>query len=128
MADRIDIWLSDKKAPIRKQTKNNTPILEFYGTWQADAYDAWLSAGKQGTAPARYVYVSVTVFDMGLADHVEKIYAKAMSVAEKDPRPHAHLIGKWRVGGARTVDGKTYADFTANEVSPLLFGPMKVQA
>jgi len=125
MSDRIDIWLSDKKQPIRKTTKNGTPILEFYGTWQAEAYDAWLSAGKTGAAPSRYVYVNVTVFDGGLMDHVEKVYAKAMSLAEGDPRPHAHLIGKWRQGGSRTVEGKTYADFTANEVSPLIFGPLK---
>ena len=125
MSDRIDIWLSDKKQPVRKTTKNGTPILEFYGTWQAEAYDAWASNGKQGTAPSRYVYVNITVFDLGLADHVEKVYAKAMSIAEGDPRPTAHLIGKWRAGGSRTVEGKTYADFTANEVSPLVFGPLK---
>ena len=125
MADRIDIWLSDKKPPVRKATKNGTPILEFYGTWQAEGYDAWLSNGKQGEAPSRYCYVNVTVFDLGLADHVEKVYAKAMSIAEGDPRPTAHLIGKWRPGGSRTVEGKTYADFTANEVSPLVFGPLK---
>jgi len=117
MADRIDIWLSDKKPPVRKTTKNGTPILEFYGTWQTEGYDAWLSNSKQGEAPSRYCYVNVTVFDLGLADHVEKVYAKAMSIAEGDPRPTAHLIGKWRPGGSRTVEGKTYADFTANEVS-----------
>jgi hypothetical protein len=125
MADRIDIWLSDKKQPVRKTTKNGTPILEFYGTWQSEAYDAWAGHGKQGEAPSRYVYVNVTVFDAGLMEHVEKIYAKAMSLAGADPRPTAHLIGKWREGGPRTVDGKQYADFTANEASPLVFGPLK---
>ena len=76
--DRIDIWLSDKKAPTRKVTKNGTNVMEFYGSWQSEAYDAWLGAGKNGTAPERYVYVNVSVFDEGLMAHVEKIHAKVI--------------------------------------------------
>lgn len=119
--DRIDIWVSDKKAPTRKVTKNGTNVMEFYGSWQTEAYDAWLSAGKTGSAPERYVYVNVSVFDEGLMAHVDKIYAKVTSAETRDPRPHAHIVGKWRQGGSREVNGKTYADFTANEVSPLLY-------
>ncbi len=119
--DRIDIWLSDKKAPTRKVTKNGTNVMEFYGSWQSEAYDAWVSAGKTGAAPERYVYVNVSVFDQALMEHVERVYQKVVSAEGRDIRPHAHLIGKWRQGGSRDVNGKTYADFTANEVSPLLF-------
>lgn len=119
--DRIDIWLSDKKEPQRKVTKNGTNVMEFYGSWQTEAYDAWISAGKTGAAPERYVYVNVSVFDEGLMSHVEKIFAKVNGAEERDVRPHAHLVGKWRQGGSREVNGKTYADFTANEVSPLLY-------
>jgi hypothetical protein len=57
-----------------------------------------------------------------LQQYVQKIYDKAMGTLEsKDPRPHIHVIGKWK---ERVYNGKTYADIVVNEASPLLFGPL----
>lgn len=121
--DRIDVWISDKKQPEIKETPKGE-VLEIQCLQQTDAYDAWIGGGKTGTAPDRYLYVTVSFWGSDAQAHARKIYEKAMALKEaKDPRPHMHAIGKW--GRSREYNGKNYADFRAYEASPLLFGALR---
>lgn len=121
--DRIDVWISDKKQPEIKETPKGE-VLEIQCLQQTEAYDAWISGGKTGTAPDRYLYVTVSFWGSDAQAHARKIYEKAMALKEaKDPRPHMHAIGKW--GRSREYNGKNYADFRAYEASPLLFGALR---
>ena len=121
--DRIDVWISDKKQPEIKETPKGE-VLEIQCLQQAEAYDAWLANNKQGDAPDRYLYVTVSFWGSEPQAHARKIYDKAMVLKEaKDPRPHMHAIGKW--GRSREYNGKNYADFRAYEASPLLFGALR---
>jgi hypothetical protein len=123
MADRIDVWIGDKNKPALKETPKGT-VLEIQCLQQTESYDAWLSNGKQGDAPERYLYVTVSFWGSDLQAHGQKIYEKAIALrAAKDPRPHMHVIGKW--GRTREYNGKNYADFRAYEASPLIFGPLQ---
>jgi hypothetical protein len=121
--DRIDVWISDKKQPEIKETPKGE-VLEIQCLQQTEAYDAWISNSKQGDAPDRYLYVTVSFWGSEPQAHARKIYDKAMVLKEaKDPRPHMHAIGKW--GRSREYNGKNYADFRAYEASPLLFGALR---
>jgi hypothetical protein len=121
--DRIDLWISDKKKPELKDTPKGQ-VLEIQCLQQTDAYDAWIGGGRQGEAPARYLYVTVSFWGSEPQSHAQKIYEKAIALKEaKDPRQHMHVIGKW--GKSREYNGKQYADFRAYEASPLLFGPLQ---
>jgi hypothetical protein len=120
--DRIDCWMSDKNKPQLKDTPKGA-VMEVRVTVQAFAYDHWVAAGRpEGQAPERYVLSTLSIWDEPLQQYVQKIYDKAMGTLEsKDPRPHIHVIGKWK---ERVYNGKTYADIVVNEASPLLFGPL----
>ena len=120
--DRIDCWMSDKNKPQIKDTSKGG-VMEVRVTVQSFAYDHWVAAGRpEGQAPERYVLSTLSIWDEPLQQYVQKIYDKAMGTLEsKDPRPHIHVIGKWK---ERVYNGKTYADIVVNEASPLLFGPL----
>lgn len=123
MADRIDVWIGDKNQPVMKDTPKGQ-VLEIQCLQQTEQYDKWLTDGKQGAAPDRYLYVTVSFWGTELQSHAGKIYEKAIALrAAKDPRPHMHVIGKW--GRTREYNGKHYADFRAYEASPLLFGALQ---
>lgn len=120
--DRIDCWMSDKNKPQIKETSKGG-VMEVRVTVQSFAYDHWVSAGRpEGQAPDRYVLATLSIWDEPLQQYVQKIYDKAMGTLEsKDPRPHIHVIGKWK---EREYNGKKYADIVVSEASPLLFGPL----
>lgn len=123
MADRIDVWIGDKNKPVLKETPKGQ-VLEIQCLQQTEAYDAWLSGGKVGTAPERYLYVTVSFWGSESQEHANKIYDKSIALrAAKDPRPHMHVIGKW--GRIREYNGKNYADFRSYEASPLIFGALQ---
>ncbi|NBT35257.1 MAG: hypothetical protein EBT03_06930 [Betaproteobacteria bacterium] len=114
--DRIDCWMSEKNKPQVKETSKGG-VMEVRVTVQSFAYDHWLAAGRpEGQAPDRYVLATLSIWDEPLQQYVQKIYDKAMGTLEsKDPRPHIHVIGKWKErvynglcscpNGARVDDG-----------------------
>ena len=124
--DRIDVWIGDKRKPELKETTKGK-VLEIQCLQQTEAYDAWVSGGRTGDAPDRYLAMTVSFWGDEFQAHAQKIYDKAMALKEaKDPRPHMHAIGKW--GKSREYNGKQYADFRAYEASPLIFGPLQQRA
>jgi len=123
---RIDVWISDKKKPELKETPKGQ-VLEVQCLMQTEGYDAWLTNGRTGEAPERYLYVTISFWGSEPQAHAQKIYEKAIALkAAKDPRQHMHVIGKW--GKEREYNGKKYADFRSYEASPLIFGPLQQRA
>lgn len=121
--DRIDIWFNDRKEQgAEKVLRSGKTVYEFHGRAQTEAYDAWESNGRAGDAPERYIGVTVSVWDEPLAKHLKAIFDKRRD----DPRPAAHVTGKW--GNSRQYEGRTYADFTARDASPLIWGPLAKKA
>jgi hypothetical protein len=128
--ERLDLWFG-KEAPVRKRIeKLGVNALTFRGQAQTVEYDSWVANKKQGPEPTvRYLNASVTVFDEGLCEHVEKIYAsysKKLESDSRDPRPHIHVIGRYSGEKKLSDDGKRYfVDFNVVEASPLIFGPLR---
>jgi hypothetical protein len=126
--DRIDLWLTDKIAPVKELTKAGRDVWKFFGSLQSFAYDAFLSADKatrdKSTAPNRYERVTVLVFDEDLAAHIQKIYDSTVNRETNDPRQHLHVIGKLEERADKEGNPKGYS-LLANEASPLIWGPLK---
>ncbi|NBW08930.1 MAG: hypothetical protein EBR82_12985 [Caulobacteraceae bacterium] len=126
--DRIDLWLTDKIAPVKEQTKAGRDVWKFFGSMQSFAYDAFLAADKAtrdaSTAPNRYERVTVLVFDEDLATHIRKIYDSTVNRETNDPRQHLHVIGKLEERADKEGNPKGYS-LLANEASPLIWGPLK---
>ncbi len=80
----------------------------------------------KGEAPAnKYVYVSLTVFDKKLQEHMYKIYYKVVEARAKNPnekRPNLHVTGELR--NVRDYEGKAYEDVTVRDASPLIWTPL----
>jgi len=117
--ERVTAWISDKKPPRLGETKTGKAVLEIPGSVQTDAYEAWAANGKQGEAPARYIYVNFSVFENQIP-HAQKIIARPRP--ESDPRAQVLFLGRW--AGSREYEGKTYANFWVSDLSPLLWGPL----
>jgi hypothetical protein len=129
--DRIDLWLTDKIAPVKEQTKAGRDVWKFFGSMQSFAYDAYLSADKAAreaaTAPNRYERVTVLVFDEDLATHIRKVYDSTVNREVNDPRQHLHVIGRLEERTDKEGNPKGYS-LLANEASPLIWGPLKKRA
>jgi hypothetical protein len=119
---RLDIWLSDKKSPTNKVSKNGNAYLEVYGTMQTAAYEEWADGDRSNAAPDRYAYVTLRFFDKEAEDHVGKVYEWALS-QEKDPRPNVHVVGK--LNEDREYNGKMYYTMLVSDISPLRYGALR---
>jgi hypothetical protein len=124
MASRIDLWMSDKKSPVVKQSINGNEYLEVYASMQTPAYDEWLDSDKSSAAPDRYAYVTLRFFDLGGRDHAQKVYDWAIS-KEKDPRPNVHVVGT--LNEDREYQGKQYYTMLVSDISPLQYGPLRTK-
>lgn len=119
---RLDIWLSDKKSPVNKTSKNGNDYLEVYGTMQTAAYEEWADSDRSSAAPDRYAYVTLRFFDKESQEHVGKVYEWAIS-QEKDPRPNVHVVGK--LNEDREYNGKMYYTMLVSDISPLRYGALR---
>lgn len=119
---RLDIWLSDKKSPTNKTSKNGNDYLEVYGTMQTAAYEEWAEGDRSNQAPDRYAYITLRFFDQEAMDHVGKVYEWAIS-QEKDPRPNVHVVGK--LNEDREYNGKMYFTMLVSDISPLRYGALR---
>jgi len=124
MASRVDLWMSDKKSPVVKQSKNGNEYLEVYASMQTHAYDEWLDSDKSSAAPDRYAYVTLRFFDVDGRDHAQKVYDWAVS-KEKDPRPNVHVVGT--LNEDREYQGKQYYTMLVSDISPLQYGPLRTK-
>jgi hypothetical protein len=126
--DRVDLWLTDKVAPVKEQTKAGRDVWKFFGSMQSFAYDAFMAADKEtrekSEAPNRYDRVTVMVFDAELASHVQKIYDSTVNREGNDPRQHVHILGKLEERTDKDGNAKGYA-LLANEASPLVWGKLR---
>jgi hypothetical protein len=126
--DRVDLWLTDKVAPVKEQTKAGRDVWKFFGSMQSFAYDAFMAADKEtrdrSEAPNRYDRVTVMVFDAELASHVQKIYDSTVNREDNDPRQHIHILGKLEERTDKDGNAKGYA-LLANEASPLVWGKLR---
>jgi hypothetical protein len=121
---RLDIWLSDKKTPVNKVSKNGNNYLEVYGTMQTAAYEEWADGDRANAAPDRYAYVTLRFFDAEAEAHVAKVYEWAIS-QEKDPRPNVHVVGK--LNEDREYNGKQYYTMLVSDIAPLQYGPLRTR-
>lgn len=124
MASRVDLWMSDKKSPVVKESKNGNEYLEVYASMQTVAYDEWLDSDKSSAAPDRYAYVTLRFFDVDGRDHAMKVYDWAIS-KEKDPRPNVHVVGT--LNEDREYQGKQYYTMLVSDISPLQYGPLRTK-
>jgi len=128
LMDRVDLWLTDKVAPVKEQTKSGRDVWKFFGSMQSFAYDAYMGADKdiraKSEAPNRYDRVTIMVFDADLAAHVRKIYDSTVNREGNDPRQHIHIIGKLEERADKDGNSKGYS-LLANEASPLVWSPLK---
>ena len=133
MADKgpqvaYDLWLSDKKEPKEKTFSTGTVAVEFFASRSTQEYAEWRALPREGKpeAPAnKYVYVSLTIFDKKLQEHMYKIYYKVVEARAKNPnenRPNVHVTGELR--NQRDYDGKAYEDVTVRDASPLIWTPL----
>jgi len=126
--DRVDLWLTDKIAPVKEKTKAGRDVWKFFGSMQSYAYDAFMGASpdvrSKSEAPNRYERVTILVFDADLASHVQKIYDSTVNRETNDPRQHLHVIGKLEERADKDGNPKGYS-LLANEASPLIWGPLK---
>lgn len=126
--DRVDLWLTDKIAPVKEQTKSGRDVWKFFGSMQSFAYDAYLAADKEvrskAEAPNRYDRVTIMVFDEDLANHIRKIYDSTVNRETNDPRQHLHVLGKLEERSDKDGNPKGYS-LLANEASPLIWGPLR---
>lgn len=121
---RLDIWLSDKKTPVNKVSKNGNNYLEVYGTMQTAAYEEWQDGDRSNAAPDRYAYITLRFFDAESEAHVGKVYEWAIS-QEKDPRPNVHVVGK--LNEDREYNGKQYYTMLVSDIAPLQYGPLRAK-
>jgi hypothetical protein len=121
---RLDIWLSDKKTPVNKVSKNGNNYLEVYGTMQTAAYEEWADSDRSNSAPDRYAYITLRFFDAEAEAHVGKVYDWAIS-QEKDPRPNVHVVGK--LNEDREYNGKLYFTMLVSDIAPLQYGPLRAK-
>jgi hypothetical protein len=119
---RLDVWLSDKKAPVWKTSKNGNNYFEIYGTMQLAEYEEWQDSDRSNAAPDRYGYVTLRFFDIEGDDHADKVYEWAIS-QEKDPRPNVHVVGK--LNEDREYNGKKYYTMLVSDISPLRYGKLR---
>ena len=119
---RLDVWLSDKKAPVWKTSKNGNNYFEIYGTMQLPEYEEWQDSDRSNSAPDRYGYVTLRFFDIEGDDHADKVYEWAIS-QEKDPRPNVHVVGK--LNEDREYNGKKYYTMLVSDISPLRYGKLR---
>ena len=119
---RLHIWLTDKKSPTNKTSKNGNDYLEVYGTMQTAAYEEWADGDRSGAGADRYAYITLRFFDKDSMDHVGKVYEWAIS-QEKDPRPNVHVVGK--LNEDREYNGKMYFTMLVSDVSPLRYGALR---
>jgi len=124
-----DVWLSDKKEPKEKEFKTGTKAFEFFASRSTNEYQQWKAADKEtrGAEPAaKYVYLTLTVFDKKTQEHLYKIYYKVSEAKTKNPsekRPNLHVTGESR--NVREYEGKAYEDVTVRDASPLIWTPME---
>lgn len=123
-----DLWLSDKKEPKEKTFSTGTTAIEFYASRTTEEYAQWRALPKEGKPEApenKYVYVTLTVFDKKLQEHMYKIYYKVSEARAKnssEKRPNIHVTGERR--NAREHEGKSYEDVTVRDASPLIWVPL----
>lgn len=126
-----DLWLSDKKEPKEKTFQTGTTAVEFFASRSTDEYAQFKATPKdqRGIEPSsKYVYVTLTVFDKKLQEHLYKIYykvseARANNGSEK--RPNLHVTGELR--NKREYEGKSYEDVTVRDASPLIWTPLETK-